>query len=877
MKYFFPIVVIACFSLINPANVPAFARTQDDILLEANEKIRSGEYLEARKLLRPILEKQESHSYESVSGYFETFLAAGDYEEGLEEVEKYLDKAPNDPYLLNAKGNLSVIVGKYQQAESVYKLSRSNKQNLWKNIFDLARLYSLTGRKLEAKELYTELYDQHKQANFTTADLINLAAIAASELEESHAANIAFREAYKIDPENVKILYAWSCLLRDNFSIADAQRTFEEALEINSHWADLYSAYARSIENFVAQEELANKALEVNPNHVESMNIIAELHILDSRYDEAESILQQALKVNPSSINTLANLASVYHFRGQSENFNDFEKRAKIINPKCSDFYMIIAKNNGLRFRYKDAVGFSTKAVEIEPDNWQAHSLLGANLLRIGSVEKAKHHLDICFNNDHFDLFARNSLELIDGYENFDLMVSRHFNLKIHKSESVVLGPAILKIAEEAYDSLSAYYPYTPANKILLEAYHEHSDFAVRISGLPNLGLLGVCFGDIVAFDTPKAQFGEEYNWARTLWHELAHVMTVGLSDHRVPRWLTEGLSVFEEKRARPEWARKMDLFLFAALDQDKLLPLNNINSGFTRPEFPRQIILSYYQSMKIVEFLINNYSFEVIPKLLIGFGARKSDEENFKDVLNKSITEINEDFFADLRDKRKKLDNVLISDMNIFAEEEQKKSTIDKLFGEKNSPFFDLCKTGIKLLKEKKYQQAEESFLQAIEIYPSYVDSGNPYQGLAEIYRITGERSKLANILELFLNISEYGTAETVELADYYIEMDKYKQAEYYFTRSLYSNPYEITTHLKLAEIYSKQKMYDKEAEQRKILIALNPVDKAESLYNLSYSLYNNQKYSEAKREVLKALEIAPGYRDAQKLLLLCLKSQNE
>ncbi len=865
------IAVILFFT--NSFSLSASVPIQDNTVFEASEKIRRGDYLAARKLLAPILAKQQPESYEVAGGYFETFLATGEYEQGLETVKKFLEKFPNNPFLLNARGNLLVQTGNYMEAESLFKLARSYKQNFLENSSDLAGLYLKTGRKSQAKELYTEIFNRYKESGFPSVDLINLAALSAIQLEEFHTANRAFSAAYKIDPKNVKILYGWGSLLGDKFSLADAQRNFEEALEINPHWADLYSAYAQSVENFVAQEELAGKALEHNPNHVEAMNIIAELHILDSRYDEAEAIIRKSLQINPSSIYGLANLASIYHLRGQIADFNNVEKKALKINPACGEFYIVLAKNNDKRFRYKDAVEFSKKAVDIEPDNWLAHSFLGANLLRIGRTEDARYHLDLSLNNDSFNLFAKNSLDLLDGYENFEKIDSRHFSLKIHKSESVVLGPAILKIAEEAYDSLSIYYPYTPAGKILLEAYNDHADFAVRISGLPNLDLLGVCFGDIVAFDTPKAQMDDEYNWARTLWHELAHVFTVGLSDHRVPRWLTEGLSVYEEKRARSEWTRKMDLDLFAALDQDKLLPIAKINSGFTRPEFPRQIILSYYQSMKIVEFLINNYSFDVIPKLLIGFGNRKSDEQNFFDLFNKSIDEINEEFFKNLNEKRKKFNNVLIVDFNIFGEDKKDESTLKKLFGKKNSPYFEHCMAGIQLFEEKKYKEAEENFLKAIEIYRFYTASGNPYQGLARIYRTTKEKLKLVNILEKFLELSEYGTSESIELALYYSEINNPKKAEYYFTRSLYTNPYEISTYTNLAEIYSKQKMFGKEVEQRGILVSLNPGNKAESLYYLGFSLYNNQKYSEAKRQVLKALEIAPGYRDAQKLLLLCIE----
>ena len=93
---------------------------------------------------------------------------------------------------------------------------------------------------------------------------------------------------------------------------------------------------------------------------------------------------------------------------------------------------------------------------------------------------------------------------------------------------------------------------------ILIEIFPKHDDFAVRNVGLPGMiGALGACFGRVVTMDSPQARPPGEFQWEATLWHELAHVITLQMSNQRVPRWLTEGISVYEEKRARPEWGRE--------------------------------------------------------------------------------------------------------------------------------------------------------------------------------------------------------------------------------------------------------------------------------------------------------------------------------
>ena len=51
--------------------------------------------------------------------------------------------------------------------------------------------------------------------------------------------------------------------------------------------------------------------------------------------------------------------------------------------------------------------------------------------------------------------------------------------------------------------------------------------------------------------------------------------------------------------------------------------------------------------------------------------------------------------------------------------------------------------------------------------------------------------------------------------------------------------------------------------------VLALNPPDKAEAHYKLATAYMNLSQKDKARTQVLAALEIAPGYRPAQKLLL--------
>src|SRR6185369_15149524 len=105
---------------------------------------------------------------------------------------------------------------------------------------------------------------------------------------------------------------------------------------------------------------------------------------------------------------------------------------------------------------------------------------------------------------------------------------------------------------------LAARYGIRPPVPVRIEVFPRHADFSVRTVGLAGMGALGACFGPVIAMDSPSARDRGQFNWGSTLWHEIAHTFHLALSDNRVPRWLTEGLAVLEERRAKPGWGAQV-------------------------------------------------------------------------------------------------------------------------------------------------------------------------------------------------------------------------------------------------------------------------------------------------------------------------------
>lgn len=858
------LIVAMCVALSAPA-ASTHAQDADGLRPQAEDALGAGQYDEARRLYRALLD--ESPGDASAVGYAATFEAVGDYEAGLSTMDALLDVAPDSAALLHARGRLLRSVGRYREAARALDGAAVRAPDRWRAMVDLADVLTRTGRDREARILYASVYRRYKEGQFRTASDLTAAGRAAASVFEFRDANEAFQTAYQVDPTHVSALYAWAELFRQKYNDADARRTYQDALSVNARHAPSLIGLARATPDFERREALAQQALTINPNLTEALDLLASLRVIDGLYAEAEALARQALEVNPNAVPTLAQLGSIQYLRGDTAAFRATEQRALAVDAQASDFYLAIVENLTRRFRYNDALTLAEQAVQVDPRDPQARAELGTALLRLGQRREARRHLEAAFENDPYNLFASNALTLLDTYDNFSTLESDHFRLLVHDDERAVMGPLILEVAEASYDSLRARYPYTPADKILLEAYNDADDFAVRVAGVPHRGLLGVCFGDVVAINTPRAQTGGDYNWARTLWHEIAHTMAIGVSQFHVPRWFTEGLSVYEERRAQPAWDREMELAFLTALDRDMLLPLAEIDRGFTRPSFPGQVMLSYYHASRVVRYIAETHGFDAIIDILQQLGAGASQDAAIQSATGLSIDALDQQFREAVRARRQAVARALEGLPDVLDSEDA--AVTSESIAEAQGPFFSQLRAGHDALDQEDYGAAEAAFTDAMAMYPDYVGPRNAYEGLAAVHRARNATDARIDVLSRYLDRAEHEVDAALELADLYADRGDRGRAIHMLERTLHVAPYDADVRERLAAAHEQGEQFDDAVQHRRAVLALGPSDRAGAYYRLAQSLYGNRQLAEAKRAVLQSLEIAPDFRDAQRLLL--------
>jgi tetratricopeptide (TPR) repeat protein len=494
--------------------------------------------------------------------------------------------------------------------------------------------------------------------------------------------------------------------------------------------------------------------------------------------------------------------------------------------------------------RYEEGIQYFRKAIELDPQLYSARSKLGINLMRLGQNDEAYKQLELCFNNDYQDTATRNSLKLMDSYKNFVTVSTPTTVLKLHKKEADLLRPYFQSEMERAMATYEKKYKLKLEKPVQVEVYPDHEDFAVRTLGMPGLGALGVTFGYSVAMDSPSGRKPGTFHWASTLWHEMSHVYTLTATGHRVPRWFTEGLAVHEETAISPDWGDRLSPDVISSIKNKKLLPIVGLDRGFVHPTAPGQVIVSYFQAGRICDYINEKWGWDTLLAMLHDFGAG----EDTASVVRKELKIEPEEF-----DKR-----------FLAYVEADTKNAVDH---------FDEWKKSLKSIFEKSKTKDWSAVIKegtAIrDMYPDYVEEHSVYEALAEAYLAKGDKKAAIEELLRYEKIGGRDPESLKLLSKTLEEAGRTAEAADALNRLNFIYPMDTAAHRSLGGLWLTQGNVKGAIREFAAVLAKNPQDLAQAHFDLARAYHADKQDEQAKEELLAALEAAPGFRPAQKLLL--------
>jgi Flp pilus assembly protein TadD len=664
-------------------------------------------------------------------------------------------------------------------------------------------------------------------------------------LEEWEQAKQQFELALKQPNSPALWRVRYGMLFHERFNDKDAGDLFQEALKMDPGNALAYLGMAElSTVGFDSKAgEYAAKAIALDPKLAEAHELLADLELTNDDTDTAVAEADKAIALESDALDAMATHAAVELIADRSP--DAWLAKIQAINPAYGEAYVHIARQLELHYRYEDAVTYYRKAIEIEPRLWVAHSELGIDLMRLGKQEEPSRELELSYNNDYRDAATVNSLKLLDSYKNYDTFSDATTILKLDKAEAAQLLPYM---QAELHTILATYqkkYRMTLPGPVQVEVYPNHEDFAVRTTGMPGLGALGVTFGEVIAMDSPSARKPGDFNWGATLWHEMSHVFILTATNHRVPRWFTEGLAVHEEGQRSPEWSNRATPDVLIAIRDKKLLPVANLDHGFVYPEYPSQVIVSYFQAGTICDFIATKWSEDKLLDMVHSFAHLQTTAQAIQQNLGMSTDEFDRQYLA----------------------------WIDRKYGAE-AAHFDEWKDKLKALvgaaEQKQYDTVLQQGPSVIAMYPEYVDDANAYELVAEADKARGDAKAEATILTAYEHAGGQMPDDLKRLATLQEAAGEPSEALATLERLNYIYPVkDEDLHRRLGDLLYAQKQYDGAIREYNVLAASNPVDKAGAQFDLAQAYFAAGQVDKAEDSVLGALETAPGYRPAQKLLL--------
>ena len=626
--------------------------------------------------------------------------------------------------------------------------------------------------------------------------------------------------------------------------------------------------------------EALQRLLDINPNHFEGNAIVVERLLEVGDTEAAYPIINRMLDINPVNHRFRSLKASAQFIDGDVTAMQATIDAVLDFNPIRSEVYRTVGRFASRHYRFREGAEFQRLALLCDPDDFEARGLYTLDLMRLGRETEGRVELERSFEANPYNVQLFNLLELMDTLETFEVVKEGAFVLKLPKAERPVMAEPALALLNEAITKYEEKYEVQLERPILIEMFDQHDDFMVRSVGLPgNAGHLGICFGKLVTMDAPSVRPRGSSNWRSVLWHEFVHVITLQKTKNRMPRWLSEGISVYEERSYSEAFYNRLDPEHKRILDHEGFPRIRDIDRFFTAPASGGHLMFGYFISAEFVFFYTETYGFESLVATLDRIRDGERTINALAAAAEASEEELDDAFREYLLRRTKPYENlpkVAQSQMPVTDPLKEIKLDVDRFLGNEHSEgkFAQAMKSARGAIEAGDWETAELRLREAHDLFPDYDGRDAPLRQLARVYQETEDDDKL---LETLRSIT-YWTPNELEAA--LLLMDGYRDREDWAAVldtaewSIGIDPYDV-------ELYEAQvealNHLDRDADALSlypVMLHLDPANGMDYRLREAELMTDLGRTPEAKERVVRLLEEAPHFWEAQSLLLAIVES---
>lgn len=651
-----------------------------------------------------------------------------------------------------------------------------------------------------------------------------------------------------------------------------AAEVFRAGLKAHGETAQLRFGLAQAFGSSDREKavESLSKALELNPHHAASHLLRAEFLIGGEKFVEAEAAIQQVLDLNeqhPLAWSLRAVVANLFH--ADAKKVTAARTAALQIWDKNPEVDHTIGRCLSRAYRFAESATYQRRALEFDSKYLPAKMQLCHDLLRLGEEDEAWKLAEVIRQEDGYNIQAHNLGLLEQEMNGYVTKSFPDFTLKMPKREWPIYGERALTLLRDAKQVLCAKYGLDLQRPVLVEFFGAQQDFAIRTFGaLGGQGMLGVCFGTVVTMNSPGSLAHGRNNWESTLWHEFCHVITLTVTKNRMPRWLSEGISVYEERQRDPAWGMPMDAtFRAMVLDEETLTPVSRLSGAFMNAESQDHLMFAYFESSQVVEYLLEKFGQEKFQGILRDLADGKR--------INAAITAN----VGDLDEIEKGFTKFIIGRAKGYGA----KADWNEPLPEELNPFDDnsfteflkthpnslwaLRKHAADAIQDKEWPEVLKIADKLIALMPENTDADGGYALKVQALRQLKRAEEEIAVLRFIAAKTSSAQSTFLRLLELDLPAKRWAEVKANAHRATALNPFLVTPQKALAEAHTALKEDTEAIAAHERVLILDPGSAAQTHFKLA-QLKREKDSAQAKRHLLDSLALAPRNREALGLL---------
>ena len=803
-------------------------------------------------------------------------LLAGNYAAVIKQAKGELSDGPGNTDWSMLLVRAQLATGRYAEADTVMKEALLRDTRSIRLRWLAREVAYANGRPEEAgrfvKDILTAVRDSGWQYRAPADFLVyGRAALLSGQFDPKDVLEKVFAVVQKAEPKLRDVYLARGELALEKHDYALAAKAYEEGLKQLPDDPDLLSGRGKAYAGGDRAVAIASlqAALKINERHVPTLLQFVGHHIDAEAYDEAGKVIDEIIEVNPVQPDAWAYRAVIAHLKNDFDGEKFARERALSSWPRNPRVDYVIGEKLSAKYRFAEGAEYQRRAREFDPSYLPATAQLASDLLRLGEETEGWMLAQAVHDRDEYDVEAYNLVTLQDTMKKYAALSDEDFVIRMAAPEVAVYGPRVLALLRRAKASLVTKYGAELAKPTYVEIFADQRDFAVRTFGLPDVaGFLGVCFGRVVTANSP-ATSSSPTNWESVLWHEFCHVVTLQMTKNKMPRWLSEGISVYEEREANPASGMRIDARYREMILGEDLVPVSKLSAAFLSPKTPRHLQFAYLQSSLVVEFIVGRFGLEKIRGILSDLrGGAEINAAIAKHTME--MDQFEKDFAAYARLRAEelapKLDWKRIEPELLQAGEEEKLAE----WGKKNRDnYWWLRHQAQRAMEKQKWTEARPPLERLVELYPQQKGGDSIYRALVTTLRSLGDTAGERRTLEAWAAADDEAVEAYSRLMELAAAEKDWATVRKNSERYLAVNPLVPAPYRYLAQSAAGSGDDSTAIVAWRTLLQLDVPERADGHFQLATLLNKRGDDREARRHALLALEETPRYRAALGLLL--------